>query len=157
MRFWMGTSYSFSPVAEFGEGKGKAYGAAVAVEDKNGYRGKKGKVYQNIFYGRGFVQLTHAEAYKYISEKIGLKVDELLVNPDKAMDSTIAYAILSHWMQNDIPNVKGKGRKIQDYILAGSKPNYRGARAIVNKGDLEVRIANYAIVFEILLQLSTRH
>ncbi|MCP4117462.1 MAG: hypothetical protein GY737_19130 [Desulfobacteraceae bacterium] len=150
------TSYSFKPVWEAGKGKGKFYGKDVLVKDSYGYRGTKDKEYINVFYGRGFVQLTHGEAYKFISEKINLKKDELHINPDKALESDTAYKILTYWMQNDIPNVKGKGRKIQEYISITGCPDYKGARAIVNKGDYEERIANYAIVFEILLILSAR-
>ena len=150
------TIYTFKPIIEADKGKGRAYDKAISVTDTAGILGTKGKTYSNTFYGRGFVQLTHGDAYKYISEKIGLKKDELYVNPDKALEPAIAYNILTYWMQNDIPKVKGRGRKIQEFITAGSVPDYKGARAIVNKNDLDTRIANYAIVFELLLILCCR-
>ena len=78
--------------------------------DTLGYRGTKGKTYSNVFYGRGLIQLTHEDAYKYISTKIGLRKDELYVNPDKALEPKISYDIMTYWMQNNIPNTKGAGR-----------------------------------------------
>ncbi len=57
------TTFTFKPVREAGEGRGQPYSIPVSVTDTHGYRGPKGKIYQNVYYGRGFVQLTWPEAY----------------------------------------------------------------------------------------------
>ncbi len=149
------TFFTFKPVREVGKGGTKEYAKAVSVTDTHGYRGPRGKVYKNAYYGRGFVQLTHGGAYKHISDKIGLRKEELYIDPDQALEFETAYKILTYWMQNDIPQVKGEKRKLQDHTRKGIL-DYKGARAIVLKGDDEEIIAKYARIFEILLILSTR-
>lgn len=148
------TTFSFKAVSEGGKGKGKRYGKVVDVTDTYGCRGTKGKTYKNIFYGRGYVQLTWGEAYKYVSKEIGLRKDELYINPDKALETDTAYEILTLWMQNNIPNIKGSGRTIQEHISAQGKPDYINARKVVNGTDKNTLIANYAIVIEALIRLS---
>lgn len=148
------TSFSFKSIEETGKGKGKKYGTVIKVTDTTGYRGTKGAVYDNVFYGRGYIQLTWDSSYKYVSKKIGLLEDELYINPDKALETDTAYKIMTFWMQNDIPKVKGSGRKIQEHITAHGKPNYVSARKIVNGTDQAVAISNYAIILEALIRLS---
>jgi hypothetical protein len=144
------TGFTFKPLAEKGKGKGKSYGTAINVKDTQGLRGPKNKVYANTYYGRGYVQLTWEGAYKEVGTAIGVK--ELHVNPDKAMESATAYKIMSHFMRNDIKQVKGKGRKISEYI-SGNKCDYKGARRIVNVQESAAKIAGYAEEFEILVRL----
>ncbi|MBL4761478.1 MAG: hypothetical protein JKY93_02120 [Gammaproteobacteria bacterium] len=148
------TAFTFKPLAEHGKGSGRAYGTAEKVKDTYGYLGKKGTEYNNTFYGRGYVQITHAESYKYISDKIGLRKDELYINPDKALETATAYKILTYWMQNNIPKVKGAGRRIQEHITAHGTPNYVSARKVVNGSDKAALIASYATVTEALIRLS---
>jgi len=148
------TGATFIPVIETGKGSGISYGKAVNVTDKYGYRGVKGKVYKNIFYGRGYVQITHDVSYKYISEKLGLRKDELYINPDKALEVNLAYKILTYWMQNNIPQIKGKWRTIQENIMMQGKPDYVRARRIVNGTDEAEKNSDYAIVTEALIRLS---
>ncbi len=150
------TIFTFAPREEVGKGGERGYGKkVVSVTDTHGYRGPKDKVYKNVYYGRGFVQLTHEESYKYFPHQvIGLREDELHIDPDQALEFETAYKISTYWMQNDIPKVKGAGRKLQDHTHKGVL-NYKRARAIVSTDRAE-RIANYALVFELLLILSTR-
>lgn len=150
------TEFTFRAVIESDKGKGREYAKAIKVKDVYGYRGKKDVVYDNVFYGRGYVQITWAESYKYISNKIGLRKDELYINPDKTLETATAYKALTYWMQNNIPTVKGAGRKIQEHITSQGKPNYIAARKIVNGTDKAERVANYAIVLEALIRLSAR-
>jgi len=150
------SEYCFNNGIEKGKGSTKSYGAPVSVIDTEGYRGAKGKSYSNTFYGRGLIQLTHGDAYKYVSTKVGLRKEELYVNPDKALESKVSYDIMTYWMQNNIPNVKGARRTIQEYTSSVGLVDYLGARLIVNGKDKNLRIARYATIFEILLILCAR-
>ena len=150
------TGFCFNHVPELGKGSGKKYGNSISVIDTLGYRGTKGKTYSNVFYGRGLIQLTHEDAYKYISTKIGLRKDELYINPDKALEPKVSYDIMTYWMQNNIPNTKGAGRTIQEYTSTVGLVDYLGARRIVNGKDEDRKIERYATIFEILLILSTK-
>lgn len=150
------TMFCFNNGVEKGKGSTKSYGTAISVIDTEGYRGAKGKTYSNVFYGRGLIQLTHGVAYKYVSIKVGLRKEELYVNPDKALESKVSYDIMTYWMQNNIPNVKGAGRTIQEYTSSVGLVDYLGARLIINGKDKDRMIARYATIFEILLILSAR-
>lgn len=73
------------PIREIGKGKGKKYGKA----DENG----------NVFYGRGFVQLTWKENYAKASNALGLIDDrDLVLYPDLALDSLIATRVMFRGM-----------------------------------------------------------
>jgi len=150
------TTFSLAPIREEGLGKGRKYDKKIKVKDTYGYRGKKDKEYTNVFYGRGYVQITHGTGYKNISKLIGLKEDELYINPDRALEVGVAYKILTFWMQNDIHKIKGVGRKIQEHLTAAGPPKYVAARKIVNGVDKANLIATYAIVIEALIRLSAR-
>ncbi len=52
------------------------------VTDVHGYRGVKNAKYKNVYYGRGYCQITHEENYQTMSKTLGLG-DELYINPDK--------------------------------------------------------------------------
>lgn len=90
--------------------------------------------------GRGFVQLTHKANYLKASKE--LRVD-LLSDPDKAMDPSIAAKIL----------VKGSlggwftRKKLSDY-LDQDPPDYYNARRIINSVESAQRVARYAKMFE---------
>ncbi|MCI0538481.1 MAG: hypothetical protein L0Z50_25010 [Verrucomicrobiales bacterium] len=79
------------------------------------------------FYGRGYVQLTWKRNY----EKYGEILDVGLVgNPDLAMGPTVALFVLVHGFKTG----NFTGRKIEDYINAGST-DYRHARRCINDSD----------------------
>jgi len=87
------TGFVMAPIREYGLGKGMAYG----VEDPPGSG--------NVFYGRGFVQLTWADNYKRATKELGLKEhDDLYKYPDKALDLSIAgdvmfYGMIEGWFR----------------------------------------------------------
>lgn len=92
-----------------------------------------------LFRGRGFVQLTGRFNYR----NAGLKMDvDLIANPDKALDPTIAGMAL----------VRGSlegwytGRKLGDYI-SPAKADYVNARRAINGTDKAQLIAGYADKF----------
>lgn len=86
------------------------------------------------FYGRGLVQITWERNYKLF------KVDPA----DKALEWPIALDICFRGM------IKGMftGKKLADYIVPGKKPNYVGARQIINGTDRAKLVAHYALAFQ---------
>jgi putative chitinase len=119
---WHETAFTMQPIAEYGRGKGRPYGAPA---------GPYGKVY----YGRGYVQLTWLANYKKAALATGR---DLVAEPDKAMIPEVAADIIVRGM------VGGwfTGKKLDDFT------DYVDMRAIVNGKDKAVTIAGYAIKFE---------
>ena len=130
------------PIEEFGKGANKAYSAAVEV------KGADGKTYSNVYYGRGFVQLTWATNYKKASAALGLG-EKLYLDPSLAMDASNAYRIMSLGMRDGMFT----GKKLSDYINAAGC-DYRNARRIINAMDQADRIKTYAESLEAMLRAS---
>ena len=73
------------PIREIGEGEGRDYGEP----DENG----------NVFYGRGFVQLTWKTNYDRATKALSLTDErDLTLHPDVALDSLIAARIMFRGM-----------------------------------------------------------
>lgn len=144
---------TFQPIREVGKGnyyskkKGKQivhkYSKVIKVLDPS-----TNKTNDNIYYGRGYVQLTWEDNYKYIGNKIGLG-NKLHINPDLALDPENAYKIMSYGMRN----ASFTKYNLRNYIV-GSYTDYIGARKIINGTDKNKLIAGYAEKFELLLKLS---
>ena len=79
-------------VEERGKGQGYPYGDPVTVT------GSDGKTYVNTYYGRGYPQLTGADLYRTMSQDLNLG-DQLLIQPERALDPTISYNALSFGMR----------------------------------------------------------
>ena len=100
--------------------------------------------------GRGYVQITGRANYARMTAKLGLTDgDDLLANPDRALDPGIAYRILSYGMRNGTFT----GKKLADYINA-SGCDYLDARKIINTLDQAVTIKGYAENFASILTKS---
>lgn len=126
------TARRFTPLAEFGKGAGKKYGKP---DPETG----------QVFYGRGYVQLTHKANYQKMGWKLGF---DFVNNPDKVMEPNIAAEILIRGMiDGDFT-----GKALVHYI-SGAKCDYVGARRIVNGLDRAQLIADYAEKFEAALRL----
>jgi hypothetical protein len=84
--------------------------------------------------GRGLVQITWERNYKLFR----------ITNPDDALKWPVALDVLFRGM------VKGMftGKKLADYIVPGRKPNYVGARRIINGTDKAGLIAGFALSFQ---------
>ena len=125
------TAHTMQPIAEYGKGKGRPYGA----------KGKHGQAQ----YGRGYVQLTWDANYEKADKALGLK-GALLKDFNLAMQPTIAAKILVRGC------VEGwfTGKKLGDYLPA----DYVGARRVVNGTDRAAQIADYARGFEAALALA---
>ncbi|UAJ12408.1 hypothetical protein [Polymorphobacter megasporae] len=136
----------FTPVEEGGRGAGKPYGKPMTftAADK--------KKYTNIYYGRGYVQLTHLENYVKMGDLLG-RGETLAMDPGKALEPSIAYNVMSYGMRNG--SFTTAAHKLSDYMV-GTKCDYREARRIINGVDMANEIANCAEMIEGLLWLSTR-
>ena len=134
---------TWQPIEEYGKGQGHDYGKEVIVTDP-----QTKKQYKNIYYGRGYVQLTWESNYKKMDTALGLSgANSLHLHPEKALDSDTAYRIMSYGMRNG----SFTGKKLSDYI-SGSTTDYRNARRIINGLDQTDLIKGYAEHIEFLLR-----
>jgi hypothetical protein len=130
---------TWRPIEEIGKGAGRAYGSPETVIDS------KGIAHTNVYYGRGYVQLT----WKYNYAAVGLAVemgDRLVISPELALDPPTAYSILSHGMRHGLFT----GKALSNYIK-GERADYVNARRIINGTDQAERIAAYARQIETVL------
>ena len=128
------TARSMAPVRELGAGRGRAYGNPVPP-------------YNQIYYGRGLVQLTWERNYTYATKRlrelglVGSDVD-LVRNPDLAMRPDIAAAVLVCGMSEGWFT----GRKLIDYFKE-TRSDWIDARVIINGHDRAALIASYGMAF----------
>jgi hypothetical protein len=134
---------TWQPIREFGRGSGHPYGNPVNVRDAAGV------IHSNTYYGRGYVQLTWKDNYQKLSLELGLG-DELLINPDDALDPDIAYQILSFGMRNGSFSA---GQTLSRHINI-NRCDYKNARRIVNGTDHADEMAASAGRFELLIRVS---
>jgi len=127
------TAKTMQPIPEYGRGKGYDYGKKLKMSRK-AYT-----VPDQIFYGRGLVQLTWFENYDAMGKL--LKVD-LLNHPDLALDPTISAQIMIKGM------IKGffTGKALSNYFNEKTT-DWINARKIINGLDKASLIADYAKVF----------
>ena len=109
----------WQPIGEFGHGQGRPYGVPIKIVDSHGSH------HTNIYYGRGYVQLTWEQNYKKMSAAIGL-ADSLWADPDEALDPDTAYKIMSFGMRHG----SFTGKKLADFI-SGDRCDYIDARTII--------------------------
>ncbi|WP_420129737.1 SH3 domain-containing protein [Longimicrobium sp.] len=128
------------PIEEFSKGKGLKYGVPVTVTDAGG------NAFTNVYYGRGYVQLTWDWNYKAMGEKLG---NRLLYQPELALDPVVAYQIMSLGMRNGSFTGKGLSKYIND-----EQCDYVNARRIINGTDKAQTIAGYAARLEAILRAS---
>lgn len=124
------TAATMQPIEEFGKGKGRRYGKRLKMN------GTSYSDTSNIFYGRGFVQLTWYENY----DKAGKKLKEdFIQHPEKVMELANATKIMFAGMANGWFT----GKKLGDYFNA-VKEDWVNARRIINGLDRADWIASYA-------------
>lgn len=119
---WHETAGTMEPIAEYGKGKGKSYGAQDA------YTGQR-------YYGRGFVQITWKDNYAKLGDLLGL---DLLNYPDIAMETTPAAEIMCEGMRRGLFT----GKSLADYFDTDTDDPVN-ARRIVNGTDKAKTIAGY--------------
>lgn len=123
---------TWEPIEEFGKGKGHPYGKPVTVT------GSDGRTYNNVYYGRGYVQLTWDFNYRKMSTELGMG-DALLIHPEQVLEPDIAYKVMSYGMRNG----SFTGKKLSTYIN-DTGTDYRSARKIINALDKADLIKGYA-------------
>ncbi|MCP4410198.1 MAG: hypothetical protein GY807_21135 [Gammaproteobacteria bacterium] len=121
------TARTMQPIREYGRGRGKKYG-------------RKDPITGQVYYGRGYVQLTWKSNYKTASQALGI---DFVRNPDLVMDPNNAAFIMFQGMKDSW--FTGKG--FADYIKPDRR-DYYNARRIINGIDKARTISNYAIKFE---------
>ena len=112
----------WQPIEEFNKGKGRSYG----VPDK---------VTGQVYYGRGWVQLTWKDNYAMFSKICGA---DLLNKPQLALQPDIAYRILSYGMRNGTFTGVGLKKYFNDEAT-----DSLNARRIINGTDCAELIAGY--------------
>lgn len=128
----------WEPIEEFGKGRGHKYGEPVSVQ-------VNGQTYSNVYYGRGYVQLTWEGNYATMSHALGLG-DLLVTNPEHLLERPIAYKVMSFGMRHG----SFTGASLRRFI-SDSNCDYVNARKIINGLDQADIIAGYAREFEQLL------
>jgi len=120
------TDRQFQGIREYGRGKGKKYG----VPDK---------ITKQVYYGRGFVQLTWKYNYQAMSQTCGV---DLVANPDLALDLANCVKITFGGMLHGTFT----GKSLKDYFN-DKKEDWVNARRIINGTDKANLISEYAKKF----------
>lgn len=125
------------------------------------YKKNNKKAYKTIFplgelmyYGRGYVQLTHNYNYKKFNSLIP-NVD-IFNNPDMVMNKDIAWIVLEEGMTRDDVTVKDinfTGHTLEMY-LNDKKLDWVGARKIINGTNECNLIASYAQKYYKILEFN---
>ncbi len=129
----------WQPIEEFGKGKGRPYGVPVTVADADGTQ------YTNVYYGRGYVQLTWRKNYDQMGRALNMG-NALVLHPEHALEPATAYQIMSLGMRKGMFTGKSLASYIHDDVC-----DYLNARRIINALDRAADIQGYAQEFEALL------
>jgi putative chitinase len=114
---------TWKPIREYGKGKGRSYGRP---DPKTG----------QIYYGRGWVQLTWKDNYRKASDKLG---KDFVNNPDDVMEITNATKICFLGMREGWFTGRNLSRYFNDL-----KTDWVNARKIINGLDHANLIADTA-------------
>jgi hypothetical protein len=129
---WHETGAQMLPVREgFKATDAEAYAAVTAYCKKKGISNYAARHSNgNSYYGRGYVQLTHADNYKKMGKQLGVG-DTLYDKPDKVMDPATAASILVVGLMDGL--FRPAAGTLFDYFN-GTDQRWFDARALVN-GD----------------------
>lgn len=118
------TDRKMQPIEEYGRGKGLKYG-------------KPDPITGQVYYGRGFVQLTWKANYEKMSALVGA---DLVREPERALELPISTAILFTGM------IRGlfTGKKLSHYFNPETE-DWKGARKIINGTDKADLIGAYGL------------
>jgi hypothetical protein len=106
---------------------------------------------EQVYFGRGYVQLTWWSNYAAAGAAIG-RGFALLVDPELVKDPAVAYEIMSVGMRTG--KIFANGHSLEDYFGDGAS-NYKDARRMVNGRDHAQEIAEIAIKFEKVLSAAS--
>lgn len=127
------TAKTMKPIAEYGKGAKYDYGKKLKMNRK------PYTTPNQLYYGRGYVQLTWYENYDAMGKKLGL---DLLNNPDLLLTVPVSTAVTFTGMKLGMFT----GKKLSDYFNK-DKTDWVNARRIINGIDAAEKIANYARLF----------
>ncbi len=132
------TARAMLPVEETGKGRGKPYGA------KRKHDGTAYTYPDQLYYGRGDVQLTWYENYERMGKILGIP---LLARPGLALDPVISARIMIEGMTRGISN-RGDftGVSLEDYFNDRVE-DPGNARRVINGLDQARAIAGYYRAF----------
>ena len=114
------------PIREYGRGAGRPYGHPDPVT-------------RQVYYGRGFVQLTWKYNYAAMGQIVGA---DLVNHPDLALEPDIAAKVMFEGMERGTFT----GKKLSDYFTAAGS-DWINARRIINGLDRAAAVATYAQEF----------
>lgn len=135
------TDRRMQPIEEYGKGKGRPYGTNLKMNRTRYFDTT------NLFYGRGFVQLTWYENYEKAGKKLGIN---LIKNPEKALELKYATQIMFLGMMEGWFT----GKKLSDYFN-NNKGDVYNARRIINGTDKASLIADYAFSYYASISYTT--
>lgn len=140
LAYMLGTVYhetarTMYPIEEYGKGRGRRYGKKIK---------QSGQPYtepDQIYYGRGYVQITWYENYDRMGRILGIP---LLQKPELALVPSHAAEIMFEGMTKSV-SFKGDftGHSLEQYFNS-SKEDWINARRIINGRDRAELIAGYA-------------
>jgi hypothetical protein len=114
------TAHTMQPIEEYGKGHGRAYGARDPVTGE-------------VYYGRGYVQLTWKANYARMAALIGV---DLVYHPELALEPKIAATIMFEGMKGGLFTGVGLSRYFGDAL-----DDPVNARRIINSTDRAEEIA----------------
>ena len=132
------TASTMQPVKEYGRGKGYDYGRKLKMSRK------PYETPNQIYYGRGHVQLTWYENYANMGKLLGI---DLLNNPDLALDPIISTNIMIEGMTKAKSSFGDFTGKCLEQYLTKEKTDFLNCRRIINGKDKAELIAGYAYKF----------
>lgn len=117
------TANTFKPIAEYGKGAGLPYGKPDSITGQ-------------IYYGRGYVQLTWKSNYAKYGQILGI---DLVNHPELACLPNVALFVLVHGFRTGAFT----GKKLSDYVN-NQKTDFFNARRCINGLDKAQKIADRA-------------
>jgi putative chitinase len=140
------TAQTMQPIEEYGKGKGRAYGKKLKMS---------GIPYTHpnqIYYGRGYVQLTWYENYELMGRLLHV---DLLNHPEIALEPHIAAAILFEGMTKGSSSFGDFTGRCLEHYFNDTRTDWVNARRIINGTDCASLIAGYAGTIYNALQAAT--
>lgn len=133
------TGRTMQPIEEWGKGKGLPYGSRLKMtKDKNGKRIPYSDTAE-LFYGRGFVQLTWYENYDKAGKKLA---KDFLHNATGVMELSDATKIMFYGMTEGWFT----GVKLSNFFNSTTE-DWKNARKIINGTDKWDLIKDYALKY----------
>jgi predicted chitinase len=104
---------------------------------------------QNVYYGRGYVQLTWQSNYARLGQELGMG-RLLMEQPEVALQPEVAYAVMSYGMTRGAFT----GKRLGNFLNTDGE-DYVQARRVVNGLDCAEKIAGLAVDWESRLRAAT--